>query len=77
MCQLIVLTKNLVPYEQFNHDIIFKVTATIYNPKFEDSNCGTNLPGASNQAVLGVLMLPLWGLQTWVDLGHCDLLGGH
>ena len=30
MCQMFVLTKTFVPYDQFDLDIILKVTAAIY-----------------------------------------------
>ena len=53
---MIVLTKAFVPYEQFDLDSILKVTAAIYNLNLSDLNCRTNLPQASNQAVLAVLL---------------------
>ena len=51
-----VLTKTIVPYEQFDIDIILKVTAAIYNLNLVDLNCSTNLSQTSNQADLGVLL---------------------
>ena len=57
---LIVLTKTFVPYEQFDLDIL-NVTAAIYDVNLTDLNCRTNLPQASKQAFLGVLLFAsLW-----------------
>ena len=53
-----VLTKTFGQYEQFDHDIILKVTAAIYNLYLTDLNCSTCLTQASNQAELGVLLFP-------------------
>ena len=53
---MIVLTMTFVPYEQFDFDIILKVTAATYYLNLADLNGGTNLPKASNQSVLGVLL---------------------
>ena len=33
-----------VPYDQFDLDILLKVTAAIYNLNLGDFNCDTNLP---------------------------------
>ena len=44
---VLFLTKTIVPYEQFDLDIILNVTAAIYNLNFADLNCSTNLPQAS------------------------------
>ena len=61
MAQMIVLTKAFVPYEQFDLDIILKVTAAISYLNLADLNCHTNLPQACNQAVLGVLLFAYVG----------------
>ena len=61
MFQMIVLTKTFIPYEQFDLDIILKVTAAIFNMDFADLNWGTNFPQASYQAVLGVLLFAYVG----------------
>ena len=53
---MIVLTKTFVPYEQFDLDIILKVTAAIFDMNLADLNCCTYLPQASNQAVFNVLL---------------------
>ena len=53
---MIVLTNSFVPYDQFDLDIILKVTAATYYRNLADLNCGTNPSKASNQAVLGVLL---------------------
>ena len=53
---MILLTMTYVPYEQFDLDIILKVTAAIYNLNLADLHCGTNIPQENNQAVLGVLL---------------------
>ena len=53
---MFVLSKTFVPYEQYDLDIILKITAAIYILNFTDLNRGTNPPQASNQAVLGVLL---------------------
>ena len=49
---MIVLTKTFIPYEQFDLDLSFKVTAAILNLILADLNCGTNLLQASYQAVM-------------------------
>ena len=69
--------KTFVPNEQFDLDIIPKVTAAIINLNLADLNCGTNLPQASNQDVLMYWCWPLKGLPRMVDQGHCDRHGGH
>ena len=58
VCQMIVQTKTFihVPYKQFDLDIILKVTAAIDDLNLEDLNCGTNLPKACHQTILGVLL---------------------
>ena len=56
ICKMIVLTKTFVPFEQFDLDIIPKVTTDIYNLNLADLNCSTNLSQASNQADLDVLL---------------------
>ena len=61
---MIVLTKTFVPYEQFDLDIILKVTAAIDNLNLADMNCGTNRPKACHQAVLGVLLFASVGSIT-------------
>ena len=53
---MIVLTKNFVPYAQFDLDLILKVTAAIFYLNLADLNCCTNLPQASNQAVFNALL---------------------
>ena len=53
---MIVLTMTFVPYEQFDLYIILKVTAALYILNLADLIGGTNLPQASYQTVLGVLM---------------------
>ena len=53
---MIVLTKTFVLYEQLDLYIILKVTAAIDDLNLADLNCGTNLPQASHQAVLGILL---------------------
>ena len=58
---MIVLTNTFLPYEQFDLDIILKITAATYYLNFADLNCGTNLPKASNQAVLGELLFDFIG----------------
>ena len=77
-----VLTKTSIPYEQFDHDIILKVTAAIYNRNLADLKCGTSLPQSNNQAVLGVLLFGCIvvctvGSTNMGDLDHCDLHGGY
>ena len=56
ICQQIVLSKTFVPFEQFDLDIILKVTEAIYILNLADLYCGTNSLQASNKAVLGVLL---------------------
>ena len=56
ICQLFLLTKIYITYEQFDLDIILKVTAAIYILNLADWNSGTNPPQACNQVVLGVLL---------------------
>ena len=56
ICQMFVLSKTFIPYEQFDLDFILKVTAAIYILTLADSNGSTKLLQASNQAVLGVLL---------------------
>ena len=51
-----VLTKTFVPYEQFDLDIILKVTTATYILNLAHMNGGTYPPQASYQAVLGVLL---------------------
>ena len=53
---MIVLTKNFVPYDQFDLGIILKVTAAIFYLNLADFNCHTKLPQASNQALFNVLL---------------------
>ena len=53
---MIVLTKDFVPYAQFDLDIILKVTAAIFDLNLADLYCCTNLPKTSNQAVFKVLL---------------------
>ena len=48
MCQMILLTMTYVPYEQFDLDIILKVTAAIYNLNLADLHYGTNIPQENN-----------------------------
>ena len=50
------LTKAFIPNEQFDRDLILKVTLATYYLDFASLNCGTNLPKANNQPVLGVLL---------------------
>ena len=58
MCQIIVpaKTSRSVPYNQFDLDIILKVTAAISNMDLAELNWGTDLPQGSYQTVLGVLL---------------------
>ena len=53
---MIVLTNSYLPYEQFDIDFILKVTKATYYVNLADLNFGTNLPQASIQANLGVLL---------------------
>ena len=46
MCQMIVFTMPFIPYEQFDVDILPKVTAAIYIMNIADLNGGTNIPQA-------------------------------
>ena len=57
MCQMIVVTKTFVPYEQCDLDIILKATTAIYNLNFSNLICGTNLPQESYQADLGASVI--------------------
>ena len=54
--QMIVLTNIFVRYKQFDLDIILKVTAANYHLNVANWKCSTDLPKASNQSVLGVLL---------------------
>ena len=49
LCQMFVLSKTFVPYDQFDLDILFKVTAAIYFLNLADLNGATHPPQASNQ----------------------------
>ena len=59
--QLIVLTKTFVPFEQFDLDIILKVTTAGFNLDLADLKWGTYLFQASYQTVLGVLLFAYVG----------------
>ena len=61
ICQMIVLTKTFIPYEQFDLDIILKVTVAVDNMNLADLKCGTNLLKARHQAILGVLLFAFVG----------------
>ena len=50
-----LVTNTFVPYDQFDLDIVIKVTAASYYRNLADLNCSTNPSKASNQAVLFVL----------------------
>ena len=54
ICQIFLLTKTFITYEQLDLDIILKLTASIYILNLADLKSSTNPPKASNQAVLGV-----------------------
>ena len=56
ICQIFVLTMTFVPYEQFDLDIILKVTTAIYILNLADLNGGTNPAQVSYRAALGVLL---------------------
>ena len=58
---MIVLSKTHIPYDQFDLDIILKVTAAIFNMDLADLNRGTSFPQASYRAVLGVLLFAYKG----------------
>ena len=58
---MIVLTKTFIPYEQFDLDIIHKVTVAIDYMNLADLKRGTNLLKARHQAVLGVLLFAFVG----------------
>ena len=56
ICQMFVLTKTFVPHEQFDLDIILKVTTAICILNLAHLNSSTNPSQASNQAALDVLL---------------------
>ena len=61
ICQIFVFTKTIVPYDQFDLDIILKVTAAVYILNLAVLNGGTNSLQACNHAVLGILLFASTG----------------
>ena len=74
---MIVLTKTLVQYDQFDFDIILKVTAAIFYLNLADLNYHTNWAQASNHAVFNALLFASVLSTNIFDVGHCDLQRGH
>ena len=77
--QMIVLTKTFIPYEQFDLDIILKVTAAIYNEfgTFElqhKSSQASNQTGKTEESPYVVCRHIGDRLLPNINLGHSDLL---
>ena len=74
---MVVLTKNFLPYEQFDLDITLQFMTAISNMDLLGLNGDTSLPQAINQAVLGVLVFAYLGSTNMLELGHHDLQEGY